>query len=59
MRTPVYYRLNINAPQIAPLYAQFKADRGIPQRIPLSDAERADFEAWAIITLHKNSTPKE
>lgn len=47
------YRLNVNAPEIRPLYDRFKKSKGIPPWCPLSDAERHEFELTIILAIQK------
>lgn len=38
------YRYNVNHPQIRQHYARFKKYINVPEHIPLSDIQRAEFE---------------
>ena len=38
------YRYNVNHPQIRPYYSRFKEYIGVPEYIPISDIQRAEFE---------------
>ena len=42
------YRLDVSAPGIRAGLGQYREEKGIPVMIPLSDAERLDFERWYI-----------
>lgn len=46
-RTRVVEVVNIHHPLIAPLFADFKRSKGIAFGVPLSDAERREFEEHA------------
>lgn len=48
------YKVNINHPDIAPLYVRYKKWKKIPLWCPLSDKERLEFEQYII-----NSQKKE
>lgn len=44
-RLPDYgYRLDLQDPDVLEAYERFKASRGIPRWVPLSDNERLEFE---------------
>ncbi len=45
---PYGYHINISHPQIAPLYARFRAWKKIPRMNPLSDEERFEFEGYIL-----------
>lgn len=49
------YKLNINHPSIKPLYERFKKWKGIGINIPLSDAERFEFESYALKYINNKS----
>ncbi|WP_303791379.1 hypothetical protein [Anaerotruncus colihominis] len=45
MRLPDYgYRMDVNDPEVNAAYRRWKVAHGIPLHIPLSDAERLEFE---------------
>ena len=46
------YRVNINHPQVRPLFDRYLKWRKIPQWCPLSDAERLEFEKYVLPKLH-------
>lgn len=41
---PYGYQVDINHPDIRPVYEAFKSKKGIPYTTPLSHAERMEFE---------------
>ena len=45
---PYGYLLDISHPRIAPLYWRYKEWKGIPRNIPMSDAERFEFESYVL-----------
>lgn len=45
---PYGYLLNISHPRIRELYWRFKDWKGIPRNMPMSDAERLEFEMLAL-----------
>ena len=49
------YRLNLNHPKINELYRRYKEWKGLPVTMPLTDAERRDFEEYVL--SEKNITP--
>lgn len=55
---PYGYRVNISHPQIEPLYWRYKAWKGIPHNIPMSDAERFEFEEY-ILRLVEKEGPRQ
>ena len=48
MNLPSRYRLNLTYEPVRRLLCEFKALRGIPPSVGLSDSERGAFEVWAI-----------
>lgn len=42
------YRLDVTAPGIRAELGQYRKEKEIPVMVPLSDAERLDFERWYI-----------
>ena len=48
------YKLNVNHESIKQLYDRFKKWKGIPFSIPLSDAERFEFESYALKYINKS-----
>ena len=49
------YKLNINAPDIAPLFKEYKKSKGIPVWCPLSDTERHEFEFMVLRARQKKA----
>lgn len=47
------YRLNLRHPLVKKLYLRYKDKLGISQSMPLSDAERMDFERQALPWLER------
>ncbi len=48
------FRLNLNNARINELYRRYKAWKGLPQQMPLSDKQRHEFESYV---LKENITP--
>lgn len=50
---PWGYKVNINHPQVRPIFERYLKQQGIPPWCPLSDAERLQFEADFVAGVEK------
>lgn len=48
---PYGYKLNVNHPEILPLFNRYKRWKGVPINEPISDSERLAFEALVIKSM--------
>ncbi len=55
---PWGYKVNINHPQIRPIFERYLRWHGIPLWCPLSDAERREFEAAFMAGAEKKAKRK-
>ncbi|MCH4239500.1 MAG: hypothetical protein LKF71_04445 [Oscillospiraceae bacterium] len=55
---PWGYQVNINHPQIRPIFERYLKQHGIPPWCPLSDAERREFEAAFMAGAEKKAKRK-
>ena len=53
------YRYNVNHPQIRPYYFRFKKSLGVPEHIPISDIQRAEFERYMDKLWERGKFPPE
>lgn len=55
MCAPSRFRLNLTHEPVRELLYEYKAQRGIPPHVGLSDSERGSFEVWAITEGHRRN----
>lgn len=47
------YKINVNHPRIRPLFAAFHKHIGVPESVPLTNAQRFQFEAMVMEMIRR------